>query len=343
MCFVHMSKSRFYAFEKITYGFNQLIEGIQFADDRDISHFGEKSMRRNCGIDALRSVCLWLWCLLAITMCSSAIAHELQHSDVSEKKELVLGVFPYLAPRQIEIIYAPMTAALTEALGRHVHLTSGLSYDKFMNSVTEEMYDLVFVQPFDYVTIADAHGYVPLVTRDEPLPAIIVVREDSPLNSVAELRDKIIALPPESAAVSRLVGDHLSKSGYDRNWEDRLQYQKSHFACMHQVMVGSADACGTAWPALRFFQQKTDAKLRVISTTMAIPNSLFAAHPRVSPEDRRKIVDTILSWPQTEAGRKLLERAKVKAFVTIEDSAYDVVRRMSAGQPSKNALSRSEQ
>ncbi len=300
-------------------------------------------MRRLRSIDALRSVCLWLWCLLAITMCSSAIAHELQHPNQSEQKELVLGVFPYLAPRQIEIIYAPMTAALTEALGRHVHLTSGLSYDKFMDSVTEELYDLVFVQPFDYVTIADAYGYVPLVTRDEPLPAILVVREDSPLSGLADLQDKIIALPPESAAVSRLVNDHLSKSGYDRNLQDRLQYQKSHFACMHQVMVGNADTCGTAWPALRFFQHKTDAKLRVISTTMAIPNSLFAAHPRVSSEDRQKIVDTILSWPHTAQGRKLLERAKVKAFVPIEDSAYDVVRNMTAGRPSKNALLRSEQ
>jgi ABC-type phosphate/phosphonate transport system substrate-binding protein len=62
---------------------------------------------------------------------------------------------------------------------------------------------------------------------------------------------------------------------------------------------------------------------------MSIPNSLFAAHPRVSPEDQQKIIDTMMSWPNTEPGRKLLEKAKVKAFVPVDDREYDVVRKMS--------------
>lgn len=285
-------------------------------------------MRRFSGLDANSNVLsFWLLCVLAITVCSPAIAHDQEHSFVSDKGEYVLGVFPYLAPRQIEIMYAPITAALTEALGRHVRLTSGLSYSKFMDSVKEELYDLVFVQPFDYVSIADAYGYVPLATRDEPLPAILVVREDSSMKALNDLHGKTIALPPESAAISHLVTDHLSKSGFDHS--SKLEYQKSHFACMHQVIIGKAAACGTAPPALRFFQQKTGDKLRVVSTTMAIPNSLFAAHPRVSAEDRQKILDTMMSWPNTEQGRKLLEKAKVKALVPVTDNAYDIVRKMS--------------
>ncbi|WP_455211885.1 phosphate/phosphite/phosphonate ABC transporter substrate-binding protein, partial [Kaarinaea lacus] len=271
-----------------------------------------------------------LWLLaLAITVCPPAIAHEQEHPVISDKPEYVLGVFPYLAPRQIENIYAPITAALTEALGRHVHLTSSLSYGKFMDSVREDRYDIVFVQPFDYVNIADAYGYVPLVTRDEPLPAILVVREDSPVKTLSDLQNKIIALPPEVAAVSRLVKDHLSKAGFDLDHSTPLYFQKSHFACMHQVIVGEAHACGTAPPAVRFFKQKTDARLRIVSTTMAIPNSLFASHPRVSPEDRQKIITTMMSWRDSERGKKLLEKAKVKAFVPINDDAYDIVRKMS--------------
>lgn len=288
-------------------------------------------MRRFSSIDASCSVLVfWLLFILAITVCIPAFAHDQPHPFTSDKDEYVLAVFPYLAPRQIENIYAPITAALTEALDRHVHLTSALSYTKFMDSVKEELYDLVFVQPFDYVSIADAYGYVPLATRDEPLPAILVVRESSAVTTLSDLQHKTIALPPEEAAVSRLVVDHLQKS--DFNYRGELQYQKSHFACLHQVMVGKADACGTAPPALRFFQQKTDAKLRIVSTSMAIPNSLFAAHPRVSPQDRQKIVDTMMSWPHTEQGRKLLEKAKVNSFVPIEDNAYDIVRQLSRQQ-----------
>jgi phosphonate transport system substrate-binding protein len=293
-------------------------------------------MRRLCGINATCSL-FWTWfcCVSVVLFCSQAIANDREATALSNEDEYVLAVFPYLAPRQIENIYAPITAALSEALGRQVRLTSSLSYTKFVRSLNEESFDLVFVQPFDYVSIADAYGYQPLVTRDEPLPAILVVADNSPVKTLSDLRDKIIALPPEVAAVSRLVKDHLIKSGYADNLDNRLQYQKSHFACMHQVIVGKAQACGTAPPAVRFFRQKTDAKLRVISQTMAIPNSLFAAHPRVSPQERQKIVDTMMSWPGTAEGKKLLERAKVKAFVPIDDSAYDIVRAMSQKEVSK--------
>jgi phosphonate transport system substrate-binding protein len=295
-------------------------------------------MRRLSGIDACSSV-LWFWllCVFAITVCSPGIAHEQEFPFSSDKDEYVLGVFPYLAPRQIENIYAPITAALTEALGRHVHLTSGLSYVKFMASVREELYDIVFVQPFDYVSIADTYGYIPLATRDEPLPAILVVREDSPVKTLSDLQNKIIALPPDVAAVSRLVNHHLTNAG-GFNLKTQLQYQKSHFACMHQVIIGQAHACGTAPPAVRFFQQKTDTKLRVVSKTRAIPNSLFAAHPRISQEERQKIIDIMLSWSNTEQGRKLLEKAKVKAFVTIDDREYDSVRKMSRTSMSRKPM-----
>jgi phosphonate transport system substrate-binding protein len=300
-------------------------------------------MRRLSGINATRSLFwTWLCCVLVVLFCSQAIANDREATALSNEDEYVLAVFPYLAPRQIENIYAPITAALSEALDRQVRLTSSLSYAKFMHSLNEERYDLVFVQPFDYVSIADAYGYTPLVTRDEPLPAILVVADNSSVQTLSDLQDKIIALPPQVAAISRLVKDHLIKSGYADNLDSRLQYQKSHFACMHQVIVGKAQACGTAPPAVRFFRQKTHAKLRIVSQTMAIPNSLFAAHPRISPQERQKIVDTMMSWSTTAPGRKLLDRAKVKAFVPIKDSAYDIVRAMSKKEVSKQVLQQQE-
>jgi hypothetical protein len=41
------------------------------------------------------------------------------------------------------------------------------------------------------------------------------------------------------------------------------------------------------------------------------------------------MIQQIVSWTDTEEGKKLLKGAKVEAFVAVEDKKYDVVRTMS--------------
>ena len=73
-----------------------------------------------------------------------------------------LGVFPYLAPRELEKMYAPIAADYSRALNENVQFMTSSTYKVFMKNVDSQQYDIVFVQPFDYVAIADKYGYVPL-------------------------------------------------------------------------------------------------------------------------------------------------------------------------------------
>jgi phosphonate transport system substrate-binding protein len=240
--------------------------------------------------------------------------------------ELTLAVFPHLPPRELEKVYAPIAARFANSLGKKVHFRSSSSYKKFMQKLDEEQPDIVFVQPFDYVRIADRYGYLPLATRDEPLATIVVVPEDSRLTTLASLKGKKIALPPSVAAVSLLLEAALRENGMVPGVDVQLSHRRSHVSCMQQVVIGAADACGTAAPALRFFTHKMNTKLKVIAQTSSIPHTLFAVHPRVPAAEREKILQAILTLGDSEQGRALLKRGKLKPFVPINDGDYDGVR-----------------
>jgi len=239
-----------------------------------------------------------------------------------------MGVFPYLAPRELEKMYAPIAADFANAIDRDVLFMTSSTYEIFMGNLDKQMYDIVFVQPFDYVAIADKYGYRPLARRNKPLPAIIVVKPDSEISSVEDLRGKTIALPPSVAAMSYLTKDYLEQHGLDLQKDVTIEHHRSHASCMRSVLIGNADACGTAPPALRFFQNKMKIELKTIAKTKGIPSSIFAIHPRVSEDARKKMMQQVASWPDTEEGRKLLNGVKVEAFIAIEDGEYDVVRVM---------------
>jgi phosphonate transport system substrate-binding protein len=247
----------------------------------------------------------------------------------SVKKELTMGVFPHLPPRDLEKVYAPLAALFSDVLGRKVHFSSSSSYKKFMAKLDQQAFDIVMVQPFDYVHIADKFGYLPIATRDEPLSTIVVVPEDSHLTNLRSLIGGKVALPPEVAAVSKLFKAELKENHLQPGKDIQLLYYRSHVSCMQQVLIGAADACATAAPALRFFSSKMKVKLRIIARSRKIPHSLFAVRPELSPSDREKILRVLQSLSSNEVGRKLLKRGKLTPFIPINDTAYDVVRHFS--------------
>jgi len=253
---------------------------------------------------------------------------EASPKNSGPEKEYVFGVFPYLAPREIERIYAPIAAEFAAVTGQRFFFSTNSSFNRFHQNMDNEIYDIVFVQPFFYAEIADRYGYRPIAVRAESLPAILVVKPDSPIRNLQQLKGKIIALPPRSAAISYLVKDYLTKHGMRVGQDVTLKHHRSHANCMQQVLVNAADACGTAPPALRFFTEKMKTRLDIIVRTPGIANSLFAAHPRVPKQIIEKLRNDIIGWQNHDKGKRLLKSVKVSGFTTARDSDYDPVRRL---------------
>lgn len=264
---------------------------------------------------------------LSMSIFSTSVASET--NSTGSKSEYLMGIFPYLSPRQLEKAYSPIAADFSNTIHKKVLFRTSSTYKKFMSNLDKQEYDIVFVQPFDYVEIADKYGFRPLVARNKPLPAILVVKPESSFSKVTDLRNKTISLPPPVAAMSYLIKDYLKKNGLNPDKDVTIVHHRSHASCMRSVILGKAQACGTAGPALRFFQSKMKVKLNVIAKTKGIPSTLFATHPRVTEEERKKLLNHISTWPDTEEGKKLLKAVKVEKFIPIENEAYDGVRVMS--------------
>lgn len=274
--------------------------------------------------------------LVSLLLASTAVllgspSHDARAADAGPdvKKEYVLGVFPHLPPRDLENVFAPIANDLGATVGRHVALRANTTFERFTENLDKQEFDIAFVQPFEYVRLADKYGYRPLATRQEKLAAIVVVKPENPLAKLADLKGRRIALPPESAAVTHLFLADLRANGINPDKEMKLSHHRSHVSCMQQVMIGEADACVTAAPALRFFQKQMHTELKIIASSREIPHTLFAVHPRVPIKDREALRARILGWGKTEEGKALLARGELTPFVPIGDSDYNVVRELS--------------
>lgn len=247
-------------------------------------------------------------------------------------REYSFGVFPFLAQTALEGIFSPLAGEISAALDRPIHYQSAATFEKFMANLEEQQYDIAHIQPFDYVSIAAKAGYLPVVTRAEMLPALFVVKAESPLQNGQDLRGKKIGLPPKVAAISYLAQVALLESGLKPGKDVKIQHFNTHQSCLQALLIGDIDSCAAGPPVVRLFEAQSQRPLRVILTSPEIPQTLFVVHPRVPPADREIIKKTLLATRLDGVDPALRTlfmpdaEAKGKYFRAVTDKEYDIVR-----------------
>jgi phosphonate transport system substrate-binding protein len=260
-------------------------------------------------------------------MACLALFHDATASPASQKPQppFTMGIFPLLSSGQIEKLFAPLAAHLTQELGRQVRLRTKPDFADFTAELSREAYDIAFVQPFDYVAAHDKYGYIPVARRSGQLAATLVVLPDSKLHSLQDLKGKRVGLPPKVAAVSFLTRKALAVAGLDIHKDVTLAYFKAHDACLNQLMLRKVDVCGSAPHPIRFFENKWHVKFRTLAKTKTIPPAVFMVHKRVSPKERAAITHAILSWQNSKKGRGMLLTNGLALFEATNASEYKVM------------------
>jgi phosphonate transport system substrate-binding protein len=264
-----------------------------------------------------------------------AIAESAVHPKVANAGDLEstppspyrLGVFPYFPVLTIDRIYGPVAAHFADDLGRPVELKTKPTFDKFAEELKKESYDIILVHPFFYVEASDKHHYLPLARVEEPLTAVVMVREDDTLETLADLEGETIGLPPALAAVSELVEGALIDAGFVPGVDVKLEHYGSKRSCLQAVAIGRVAACGVPRFVLSQFDPDNELKLRLMFETEGVAGFVFAAHARVPESDRIDISKSILAWPFTVRGRRILAGGAWGRFVVARDEDYDDVRR----------------
>lgn len=246
---------------------------------------------------------------------------------------LRFGVFPYLPPAKMEHIFAPIAARISQLTGHKILLRSRPDYGRFREQIRQQTYDIIFVQPFDYVRVAAPNGYLPLarwVSSHDPndhgdLRAVMVTRSDAGIKTLADLEGRTVDVPNLDAAVCLLGRYALIRKGIHAN----IRSAGNHLACLQSVQVKHAAACITAWPPVKLFERKTGVKLRPLYETPAIPSTLFAVHKRVPASQRALIEKELLSWRSGDpATARYLSQGAWTRLSAAKDSDYDTVRKI---------------
>lgn len=239
---------------------------------------------------------------------------------------LVMGVYPHLSSAHLERTYGAIADELRASTGMKISFNAMLTIENFSKDLNSGAYDLVLLQPFDYVKIRETQGYVPLVTLDRKLSAVFTARKDSGIKSWEDFRGKRIVMPPASTAVSYLANDWLTAKGLVAGKDFTVVHETTHISCVQKVVNRFHDVCVTVDEVLVFLEERLGFELGVVGRTQEIPNVVFAAHTRVSEKLQQDIAEVLLQLNNTASGRRIIDLGRMSSLRPARDAEYDVVR-----------------
>jgi phosphonate transport system substrate-binding protein len=191
------------------------------------------------------------------------------------------------------------------------------------------------IGPAGYVLARDRYGIVPLARGvngqgKAEYQGLIVVRPDSPVHAVEDLRGRRMAFgnatSTQGHVLPRLLllrhGIHLEDLAFH-------EYTASHRDCANALLSGRFDACGIQDVMARALA--SEGLVRVIAESEPVPSSLIAAHGGVPAEVRSRVKAALLAFqPLGRDAPGLVEwdwTEMARGFVDTRDDAYDGLRR----------------
>ena len=224
----------------------------------------------------------------------------------------------------------PLKHHLEKSLGRSVELVVTTDYSSMIEAMRFGRIEVAYFGPLSYVLArskSDIEAFAVGVTKGSPTyTSVVIVRADSPVHGVADLRGKTVAYGDQASTSSHLVPRAmLQDMGLEANRDYATVYLGAHDAVARAVETGKVQAGALSRPIYESLLKagKLDgSKLRILAETRPIPNYPMAMQGKLSPQLKQQIRDAFLEL--RDPG--ILKSFRAEGFVATNDAAYDVLR-----------------
>jgi phosphonate transport system substrate-binding protein len=252
--------------------------------------------------------------------------------STSQVTEYIFGVHPLHNPERLFAVYGPIMDYLSAHIpGTRFRLEASRNYAEFDKKLDEGRFHFALPNPYQTLRSLD-HGYEVFgkMGDDQNFRGIILVRKDSGIENVSDLKGRAVSYPAATALAATMMPQYfLHTHGLDVNKDIRNVYVGSQESSIMNVFHGFV-AAGATWPTpwIAFQEQHPDMAglLEVKWQTDTLPNNGLVVRKDVPKDVMSKAANLLLTLHESEEGRKLLAPIPLSRFEAASDVTYAPVR-----------------
>lgn len=267
----------------------------------------------------------YIFLILVLLVSQPAIADEVSPSGKKSANLLSFAIVPQQSPRELAKRWGPIIQYISERSGVPLQFQTANSLATYQQEMKAGQYDISFINAYYYVAFSKEAGYkVFAQEKDTKFIGVMVVRKDSPYQTLEELDGKQLALPGPTAITSMLAYTHLKA----KNIHFTASYVISMDSVYRAVAKGLFPAGQGEMRTFGSMDPEIRDQLRILWSSEPMPPFTFSAHPRVPQASLQKIQRTMLKMADDPVGVELLKAVNMKGFAAAQDSEYESVRKL---------------
>lgn len=246
------------------------------------------------------------------------------------EQSLVLAIHPYTTPTLLVERFQPMADYLSLELERPVRLYIASSMEDQIRRIVSGDVDLAYMGPTAYLRAHDRYAEkdtqrVQLIAGEEPYRSVIVVREDSVIQSLADLRGKTFAFVSHQSLGGHYIPRvQMAQAGITLADLKDYGFLGRHERVVLSVLHGDYDAGATSQGIAESYHARSPG-LRILHLSTPLPPLSIVARPGLSADVVKRIRDALVE--PNASGRELLRSVSSEMrFRLIDDSEYAYAR-----------------
>jgi len=249
----------------------------------------------------------------------------------SKLPKYIIGIHPLHNPKRLFEVYGPIVDFLNANMPEaDFTLEASRNYEEFDRKLYSGHFDFAMPNPYQTVNSLK-HGYRVFgkMADDDDFRGIILVRRDSGINTVADLKGKAVSYPaPTALAATMMPQYYLQTHGIDINRDIENRYVGSQESSIINVLRGHV-AAGATWPVpWKTFSKENPqlaAQLEVKWKTEPLQNNGWVVRKDLPTEVATKFATLLFNLDRHEQGREMLARIPVTRFEPANDDRYGPV------------------
>lgn len=250
-----------------------------------------------------------VWALLLIAGIQPAFGAD---------KPLSFGVFPHLTARQTVETYRPLAGVVEKHLQRQVAIYTARDFKTFVERTRQGEYDILMTAPHLAWLARQEAGYRPLLRYVQPVRGLLVVKADSPLDSLGALRGRTIATADPLALVALALHAELAAHGLRRDIDYQTTNAGTHLNAAMQVINGRTDAAMVGRHPYKLMPPELRRQVRVLAETPPLSSLMYLAHPRLGDAEAQAVREALREFAASPAGQAFMQGGGYGGFAEVD-------------------------
>jgi phosphonate transport system substrate-binding protein len=288
--------------------------------------------------------------ILAVGLLAACGKTKESSSSSYVPKELTVQFVPSQNAETLEAKAKPLEKLLGDKLGIPVKVSVSTNYNTIIEAMASKQVDVGFLPPSAYVLahdekkpaaadillqaqrfgVEDATGK-PTTELVDFYKSMIIVKADSPIKTLADLKGKKIAWQDVASAAGYTYPAYmLKKAGIDPEKDVTGVTIKGHDKSVLAVLNGDVDAAAIFQDARNIVKKDVPdvfSKTRVLEFSDKIPNDTISVRPDMDKAWQTKIQQAFIDIAKDPEGQKVIfEVYSHKGYVVSNDKIFDFVR-----------------